>query len=226
MKHLNLKEYAVVSDFDGTITLEDTNDMLFLTYGTEKNVEIEDEFRAGRVDDRETMRRHFEVARLTFGDYFSFLDSKVEVDAGFDPFLRYLRRRGVPLFIVSGGYSLGIERVLGEERLEGVRVFANGLVEEEDGCLTLSCATERNVCTESALGPCCNCKKLRIDDIRRETAKKILYIGDGLTDRCAVHKADLLFAKEGRSLAEHCKANGAPYIPFAGFDDIVRYICE
>ena len=220
VKQLDIREYAIVSDFDGTITLEDTNDLLFLTHGSAENAEIEEDFRAGKKDDRETMRRHFEVARLTFEDYFSFLDSKVRIDAGFDAFLRYLRKHSLPFFIVSGGYRTGIAHVLGRERLEGVQIFANDLL-QENGYLTPSYATESHVCTEPT-GPCGNCKKVCIDAIRRQTGKKILYAGDGLTDRCVVKKADLIFAKAGCALAEHCRATGSAYIPFTCFDEILR----
>ena len=222
MKHLDLSAYAVVSDFDGTITLEDTNDLLFITHGSPENAKIEKDFRAGLTSDREAMVRHFEVSRMTFGKYYSFLDSYVHIDCGFDEFLRRLRGQGLPLFIVSGGYAQGIRHVLGEERIQGVQIFANDLL-ENGAHLTPSFATQSNVCTEP-IGPCGNCKKICIDTIRRQTGKKILYIGDGLTDRCVTQKADLLFAKNNCALAEHCRASGSPYVLFEGFADITDYL--
>ena len=224
MKQLDIKEFVIVSDFDGTITLEDTNDLLFLTCGTAENEEIENDFRAGKKDDRETMKRHFGVARLTFEEYFYFLDTKVKVDTGFDSFLKFLHGQELPLFIVSGGYRIAIERVLGKEKLEGVQIFANDL-QLDNGYLTPFYAMENHVCTEP-IGPCGNCKKICIDTIRRKTGKKILYIGDGLTDRCVIHKTDLVFAKENLALAEHCRANSSPYISFTCLGEIVGYLSE
>ena len=210
MKRLNLEEYAVVADFDGTITLMDSNDLLFLTCGTPENEKIEADFCAGALGGREAMGRHFQAMRLGFREYFDFLDTHIEIDPGFDRFLQQLRMQNIPLFIVSGGYRQGIQRVLGEKRLQNVQIFANDLI-EEDGYLSFSPAMEGNVCTEPTIGPCGNCKKVCIDTIRHQTNKKILFIGDGLTDRCAAQKADLLFAKDGYALAAYCQAHSLPH---------------
>ena len=222
MDRLNIEKYTIVADFDGTITLEDSNDLLFLTCGNAENVKIEADFCAGAISGKEAMRRHFEVLRLGFRAYFDFLDANIHVDSGVDAFLQQLRVRDMPLFIVSGGFRQGIKRVLGEERIEGVQIFANDLL-EEDGYLRLSAATKSADCTES-IGPCGNCKKVCIETIRKQTNKQILFIGDGLTDRCAAQKADLLFAKNGRALMKYCRANGLPYVPYTCFADITSHL--
>ena len=222
MKYFNIEEYAIVADFDGTITLEDSNDLLCLTCGNAENVKIEADYCAGVMSGRETMDRHFRTMRLGFGEYFAFLDAHIRIDSGFDEFLRRLRMCDLPFFIVSGGFRPGIRRILGAERIKGVQIFANDLL-EESGYLLPSNATKDAVCTE-LIGPCGNCKKVCIETIRRQTNKKILFIGDGLTDRCAAQKADVLFAKDDCALMEHCRAHELPYIPYKGFADLTSYL--
>jgi len=224
MKRLHTEEYAIVADFDGTITTEDSNDLLFLSHGNGENLNIEADYCAGIVSGRETNRRHFQALRLGFQAYFDFLDAHIQIDPGFDGFLRHLRIRNAPLFIVSGGYRQGILRILGPERARDIQVFANDLL-EEDGYLTPSGATNSAVCTES-IGPCGNCKKVCIEAIRRQTNQKILFIGDGMTDRCAAQAADVLFAKEGYALAEYCRTHELPYLPYRGFADLTSYLWE
>jgi len=222
MRQLHTDEYAIVSDFDGTITLEDSNDLLFLTHGTGENIKIEADYCAGIRSGRETNVRHFQALQLGFRAYFDFLDAHIHIDPGFDEFLQHLRTHNAPLFIVSGGYRQGIQRILGEERAKDVQIFANDLL-EQNGYLIPSGATNSNVCTEP-IGPCGNCKKVCIETIRRQTNQKILFIGDGMTDRCAAQTADFLFAKEGCALAEYCQAHDFPYTPYKGFADLTDYL--
>jgi len=224
MKQLNIKEYAIVADFDGTITWDDSNDLLFLTHGNGENEKIEAEYCAGIASGKDTMFRHFQAKRLGFQEYFEFLDSHLRIDPGFDGFLQHLRMHDIPLFIVSGGYRQGILRILGAERAKDVQIFANDLL-EENGYLIPSSATKETVCTEP-IGPCDNCKKVCLETIRRQTNQKILFIGDGTTDRCAAKHTDVLFAKDGHALAEYCRTHHLPYIPYTGFDDITSYLWD
>ena len=222
MKRINIADYAIVADFDGTITLQDSNDLLCLTHGNAENVQIEADFCAGIRNGSETMRRHFQAMRIGFDTYFDFLDAHIQIDPGFDVFLQHLRTRDMPFFIVSGGYRQGILRILGEERSKGIQIFANDLLEKE-GYLSPQSATEATACTE-AIGPCDNCKKVCLATIRRQSNKKILFIGDGMTDRCAGQEADLLFAKRGYALEKHCQGRELPYIPYTDFNELTAYL--
>jgi 2-hydroxy-3-keto-5-methylthiopentenyl-1-phosphate phosphatase len=46
----------------------------------------------------------------------------------------------------------------------------------------------------------------------------IMYIGDGISDRCPVRFADIVFAK-GR-LIRYCQEQNIPYHEFRTFDDV------
>ena len=49
-----------------------------------------------------------------------------------------------------------------------------------------------------------------------------LVIGDGTSDFCVAGKADFVFAKG--KLVEHCRREGIPHQPIAGFADAVRML--
>ena len=222
MKKINIADYAIVADFDGTITLQDSNDLLCLTHGNAENVQIEADYCAGIKNGRETMHRHFQAMRIDFDRYFDFLDQHIQIDPSFDAFLQRLRTQGIPFFIVSGGYRQGILRILGEKRTQNIQIFANDLL-EKDGYLSPLSATEITACTET-IGPCDNCKKVCLATIRHQSNKKILFIGDGMTDRCAGQEADLLFAKRGYALEKYCQKRELPYIPYADFNELITYL--
>ena len=216
---INIDEYAIVSDFDGTVILQDTNDVLFTRVAGDENRLIEDRYRAGEADARTTMERHFEAFRITLDEYYAFLDENISVDPGFLPFLLMVREKNLPFFLVSGGFRRAIRRMLGDGLIPDTDIYANDLVMTDR--LRPVFASSAPVCNEKT-GPCGNCKKECIEDIRKRTGKKILYIGDGMTDRCAVKKADFIYAKD--SLAEYCRENKLVFKEFCGFADIMELI--
>lgn len=212
-------EYVIVSDFDGTITLEDSNVLLVKVFGNAENALIETDFRSGMIGNREAFIRHFDAMQITLRQYNDFIKDNIRVDPGFDAFLMYVRRRGTPLFIVSAGFRQAVEGVLGKVRLQDVEVFANDLSGEP--YITPDFLMEEPVCDKTT-GPCGNCKRDCLKRIQQKSGRKVLYIGDGITDRCAVSEAELLFAKG--ALARYCDAKGLPYILYNDFADITRWL--
>jgi len=215
LERFNEDEYIIVSDFDGTITLDDSNGLLVRVCGSAENARIEADFISGVTSNRETFRLHFDEMRLSLREYYDFLDACIKIDPGFDAFLEQARKRGISLFIVSTGFRQAIGRVLGEGRLQGVEVYANDL--RGAPYITPRYATEQPDC-DMPFGPCSHCKRDCLREIRRRSGRKILYIGDGLTDRCAIGEADLLFAKD--ALTAFCEAQSVPYIPYKDFFDV------
>ena len=49
---------------------------------------------------------------------------------------------------------------------------------------------------------------------------RVVYVGDGYSDRCAAELADRVFARSG--LASYLEERGVPYEPFDDFHDITR----
>jgi 2-hydroxy-3-keto-5-methylthiopentenyl-1-phosphate phosphatase len=217
MKQFNEKEYVIVSDFDGTITREDSNALLAEVCGNEENAQVEIDFIGGIISNREAFERHFKALRMSMEEYRDFIESNINIDSAFDAFLEKVHKPGVPLYIVSAGFRQAVESVLGSERLHGVEVFANNLSGEP--YITPTFASENPICVKP-FGPCGNCKRDCLKIIKQKSGKKVLYIGDGITDRCAVDEADLLYAKD--SLAEYCDKNKLPYVPFVDYQDVIN----
>jgi len=209
--------YVIVSDFDGTITLQDTTDVLVKVCGNAENDQIEVEYISGSLDNREAMARHFEIMNIGLDEYLSVVDDNIRVDPWFDTFLTHVKNTKTPFHIVSGGFIQGIRRVLGEARLEGVEVHANKLTGQDS--LRTSFITKHPVC-DKPYGPCGNCKRDYIKEIHGRTDRTLVFIGDGLTDRCAIEGADILLAKS--ALASYCDDQGISYVPFNDFADVIR----
>lgn len=54
----------------------------------------------------------------------------------------------------------------------------------------------------------------------------IVFVGDGVSDLAAAGQAEVLFARAGLKLEEHCKEKKIPYIPFNTFADIKKEIIK
>lgn len=211
-------DYVIVSDFDGTITFQDSNHLLFKMCGNAQNEQIERDYLAGRLDDRRAMQWHFETMKVSAAAFYSFLDRHINVDRSFYDCIEQAHARGIAFFIVSGGFRQTIEHLLDMKRLPGVIIYANDLREDRPGQVLKPSFARLNPACDIKTGPCSNCKRVCLQEIRQRTNKKILYIGDGLTDRCAVHEADRIFAKA--ELADYCRENRLPYTPFKDFADL------
>ncbi len=62
------------------------------------------------------------------------------------------------------------------------------------------------------------CKRASVQALTN--GSKLVYVGDGYSDRCAAELADHVFARTG--LARYFDAKGLDYVPFEDFHDIVR----
>ena len=216
---MDLKDYVIVSDFDGTITIQDSNSLMVHVLGDERNVKIEEDFIRGLLGSKETFVKHFETMAITMEDYYKYLNEHIDLDSDFEGFLMKVREKKIPFYIVSAGFRQGIEYILRDSKVRKEEIFANDLIEED--CLVPKFAIENPPCIKEA-GACGNCKRISIQNIREKTKKKIIYIGDGILDICTVDKVDLLFAKD--YLEDYCKENQVPYIPFRRFRDVEEYL--
>ena len=70
---------------------------------------------------------------------------------------------------------------------------------------------------------CGHCKKMNMRRFADESTLAI-YVGDGLSDRCASKEADVVFAKG--QLKDYLKKEGVPHIPFDGLKDVYGYFKE
>jgi 2-hydroxy-3-keto-5-methylthiopentenyl-1-phosphate phosphatase len=206
---------VIVIDFDGTITRQDSNALLVEIFGDEYNQEIEQRFIAGKMGTREAMEKHFANLKLTQQQYNDFILQEIEIDPGFHDFYRNIRRHNLPLAVVSGGFINAIEAVFQREGLSLPTILANKLVFSPEGIRNVF-YHKRPTCSME-YGPCGNCKA---DHIRRykQDYEHVIFIGDGLTDRCAARIADAVFAK-GR-LASYCRENYLPYREFEDFSEL------
>lgn len=203
----------VFVDFDGTIAPVDTTDLLLERFAAPAWRDIEDEWKAGRIGSRECMVRQIDLVRATPAEMDGFIRT-VEIDQGFQPFVRLVRRLGHALVVVSDGLDRTIRTVLDRSDID-VPYFANHLQWRGGDRWRLAFPHARSDCS-SLSG---NCKCSFAEGRPRELN---ILVGDGRSDFCLAGRADLVLAKS--SLLDHCRKSALPHIAFSNFGEATELL--
>lgn len=218
----DVNELAVILDFDGTITDRDTNNLIFSNLGNEVNAQIEAQFKNQEIGTRESMEKHFAQINLTESEYFQYILSRVEIRQGFLYFVQNCIENTVPLSIVSGGFENIINKMLQEQLpdfAENMNVCANRLHFHGN---TIVPEFKHNFinCVKN-FGPCGNCKRSYVRELQFQ-GYRVVFVGDGLTDRCGAETAEVVFARS--KLANFCENHGISHIKYNNFTEVDQFI--
>jgi 2-hydroxy-3-keto-5-methylthiopentenyl-1-phosphate phosphatase len=198
---------TLVLDFDGTVTQFDVLDEIAQRFGDpEEFARIDAALDRGSLTLREVITQEFAPVHAPLEDVVEWVVRNVRVRAGFCELVELARARGWDVVILSSGFHELIEPVLAREGVE-VEVKANRLDPDPAGWRVLwrdetVCATCGQECKRRAL----------------PGEGEVVYVGDGMSDRCAALASDRVFATRG--LARYLEERGAPYEPFDDFYEI------
>jgi 2,3-diketo-5-methylthio-1-phosphopentane phosphatase len=196
----------VFVDFDGTIALADTTDLLLEQFADASWQDIEDEWKAGRIGSRECLVRQIDLVRATPAQ-FDALVAKIEIDPGFPEFVALCQDEGYDITIVSDGLDRAVGSVLARAGLD-LPYFANRLEWLGEDRWKLSFPHARSDCR--ALSGNCKCQFAEA-----ATGLARIVVGDGRSDFCVAGRADLVLAKG--ALARHCQSDDLPHFAFESF---------
>jgi len=210
------KNPVIFCDFDGTISKQDVSDTIFTIWLGDKWAQIDQEWHDGKISMVELYEKCWSLVDAGEAELKGFVD-KVEIDPYFDVFISESRNSAIPVYLVSDGFDYFIERVMGRHNHFDLRHYSNHLSFDGDGMI-LKFDNQHPDCVQ-----CANCKKFVMDK-KREGADFVIYIGNGLSDRCAAEHADLVFAKD--SLLKHCREKGIAHIAYENFGEIIKYLKE
>jgi 2-hydroxy-3-keto-5-methylthiopentenyl-1-phosphate phosphatase len=205
------KNKLVLVDFDGTITKNDVGALLFNSFSKEKSRKIVSEWLKGKISSKECLQKECELIQITKTQLKNFALSQ-KIDEHFTDFVDLCKRKGVDLVILSDGLDYYIRLILRKYHLENIPFYSN----------TLRFEGKRPVPEfpyyDQGCGNCGNCKKYHLRNLRRPK-QKVVYIGDGLSDKCAIGEADFVFAKN--DLKSFCEKEKISYFKFNDFRDVI-----
>lgn len=213
-------DIAVICDFDGTISVKDVNVSVFQEFGGESVKEVENSYRNSRIGLRESLYTQYRIIGIDEAAFKKYVYEKMELDTSFFDFYDYARDNGIEVVIVSGGFINYVEILFAKyNRKMDMPIFSNKLGVENG--IILPQYGDVPECSRH-FGPCGICKYKHITEYKKKY--KVVYVGDGHTDRCAAESADAVFAKE--NLAVFCKENDIKYTDYKSFSDVKNYLSD
>lgn len=206
----------IFCDFDGTVAKNDVGNLLFRTFADERCFEIVKRWKAGEISSKQCLVEECGIARVSRQELQDFADGQ-ELDAHFVGFVNFCQENNIEVEIVSDGLDFYIERILQNHGLAAsVAVHANHLI-----FLNENEIKPEFPYFELGCGRCGNCKGYHVQQARANH-DKLIYIGDGLSDRCGAETADITFAKQDRDLLRYCQEHKIPYHEFQDFADVLN----
>lgn len=210
-----MRKVVVLCDFDGTVAEKDVGDLLFRRFGGPSAHDAASSWMRGEISSRECLERQLAGSMCTPEDLRSFAHS-CRLDPYFRDFHDFARRRGIEVVVLSDGLDFYIERMLTRHGLGSVEFYANHLhIDERTLRVEFPWYNKRD-CTD------CGCCKTHHLYRYRHRGYFIVYVGNGLSDRCPSESADLVFAKG--ELLEHCRAKRIQCLEFRNFRDVEREV--
>ena len=195
----------LVIDWDGTVTVADTMDLIVREFG---DAELVDRFSDAFIDDSKPLpvtlqyvvESEMATIKAPLAEVVEWLIEKVELRPGFVE----LAGRERPLLLSSNIRQL-IQPVLEHYGIEA-DLLANELVSDDEAGWRVHFDGELcSVCGE-------RCKRPKLPP------GEVVYVGNGYSDRCPALASARVFARCG--LARYLDAVGAPYEPFGDFHQI------
>jgi len=188
----------LVLDWDGTVTEVDGLHMIIEEFGDREVYRVTEGQLGRSMSLHEVIAVEMATLTLPLADAVRWVREHVTVRPGF----RELARRFRPT-ILSSGFCELIEPVLEREGVS-LEVHANRLDPRADGWR----AIWRDEAQCDACGEACKRGGL-------PNGAPVVYVGDGVSDRCAALAADRVFARDG--LARYLGERGVAYEPFEDF---------
>jgi 2,3-diketo-5-methylthio-1-phosphopentane phosphatase len=218
------------TDWDGTVTLQDSNDMLTdnLGMGHPARMLLNDRIISNEMTFRDAFQAMLKSVSNnghTLDECIDYLLKNIKLDPGFKETVEFCQSKGIPVIVVSSGMDKIIEsllhKLITEKRLQdSIEIYSNhvkvshhswDIVYRDDS----SFGHDKNQSILHACkkyGPVPNGMKF--------------YCGDGVSDVSAARSCDLLFAKSGHDLVDICIRDDINYIEFNSFHDILEKIKE
>jgi 2-hydroxy-3-keto-5-methylthiopentenyl-1-phosphate phosphatase len=207
-----VENLLIACDFDGTITERDTLHLIVERFG-ERGLwdAIAPRLRAGELTVEQAMQLEFDSVRATADQVVRMVLDEAGLRPGFRELVDWAAARGHRLVVLSSGFRSVIDPLLAHWGLGDLDVEGNDARFSARGC-TLVWADRGERCTR------CHRPCKRHDLRARAGAERVVYVGDGISDRCVAEVADLVFARA--DLARLLAVDGVPFVPFDDFVEV------
>ena len=210
-------QFQIFTDFDGTISISDVGDRLFKKFADPTWKNILQDWYDGKIGSKEYYVKCCKIIEMTDQQLNDFCETQ-KIDSTFKDFAAYCYSNNYPLTVLSDGMDNYIKKILSNNGLKHLKIYANKFVFLNDKKVAAKFPYFEKGCLK-----CANCKGAHIKEYRKD-GETVVFIGDGLSDLCAIPEADIIFAKDDLKL--YCEKNSIPFFNFNNFKDVLEKIKE
>jgi len=210
---------VLILDFDGTVTDKDIGDEVCDRFADPGWKAIDDAWVRNEISLPEAQRQMWALARASREEAVAYAREVGHRRPGLPLLLDEVARQGGETWLASGGFDFYVEALLGDEAQRFSRRYYNS-THFVDGRIEVGFPHTAFACERCAV-----CKG-KVCDEARAVARRVVFVGDGSSDRCAVGRCDALFAVTGGILDRHCAALGADVMRFATLDEVAQALAR
>ncbi len=209
-------DFQIFSDFDGTITKTDSLEFILNKYAGPGWIDIEDRVTRHEINEKDALQLQFNMLDLSLQEALHDLH-EIELDPYFREFIHLCRNNSLPVTVLSGGLDIFIEKIFEANGIFGISYHANS-VEVENGRWKIIPSRSPKLKNR-----CNHCKTFWLEKAR-SSGSRVIYIGDGNTDRCAAQNADIRFAKG--VLANYLSTINVAFYEYQSFSEIIKIFTD
>jgi len=218
------------TDFDGTITLKDSNDWLTdqLGFGAQGRYDLNQDVLHNRITFRDAFTAMMDSVKTPFPECIKLLCENIKLDPYFNDFYKWSRENHVPVIVLSSGMLPIIRALLvhlvGPEAND-IEIICNEAVDrppkrkDEEGGWQLKFHDDSHHGHDKSLA--IRPYREHFEERPSDPRPVMLYAGDGVSDLSAARETDLLFAKKGHDLITYCEREGVPFTVFEDWSSIL-----
>ncbi|KAK5165071.1 uncharacterized protein LTR77_009168 [Saxophila tyrrhenica] len=221
--------FIFFTDFDGTITLKDSNDYMTdnIGFGTELRKQGNRDVLDGKKTFRDSFQEMIDSVNKPFPECIDYLVENIKLDPYFNEYFQWANSMGIPTVVVSSGMEPIIRAIL--KNLVGKDHVMMDIVSNEVMALPGKSIDQEGGWTikyhdDSGFG---HDKSLTIRPYAQLPADQrptMFYAGDGVSDLSAAQETDLLFAKKGHDLIRYCVKQDVPFTVFEDWSTILEKV--
>ncbi|KAH3957810.1 hypothetical protein HBI56_064730 [Parastagonospora nodorum] len=220
-------KFIFFTDFDGTITLQDSNDYMTdnLGYGYEKRRQGNLDTLADKITFRDSFRDMLDSVTTPFDKCTQILVDNIKLDPYFAEFYTWSLENNIPVVVLSGGMEPVIHAIL--KNLVGptadkIQVVGNYVGSRDGKDINTERGWQINYRhPESGFGHDKSVELRKYSSLPASERPTMFYAGDGVSDLSAARETDLLFAKQGHDLISYCAREDVPFTVFKDWSDIL-----
>lgn len=222
-------KFIFFTDFDGTITLKDSNDYLtdYHGFGYDTRRQGNMEVLAHKKTFRTSFGEMMDSVKLPFPECIDVLVKNIKLDPGFQEFFEWALENNIPTVVVSSGMEPIIRALLkaliGKDHHK-LEIISNDVEARPGKSIDQAGGWQVKYRDDSGFGhdkSLCLKPYANLPEGKRPT---MFYAGDGVSDFSAARETDLLFAKAGYDLISYCAAENVPFTTFETWSDILREV--